>query len=102
MLRSFFTLASRTLISAYIALCPAIAHAAENPVLPDTRVPTVVQLTTEERAWIKAHPVITVAANHGWAPISFLSENKEIRGVSVDYLKRLESILGIKFQLVRS
>ncbi|HSI95721.1 MAG: transporter substrate-binding domain-containing protein, partial [Methylophilaceae bacterium] len=102
MLRSFFTFASRTLISAYIALCPAIAHAAENPVLPDTRVPTVVQLTTEERAWIKAHPVITVAANHGWAPISFLSENKEIRGVSVDYLKRLESILGIKFQLVRS
>ena len=102
MLRSFFTSASRTLISAYLVLCPATAHAVENPAPPEAPISTVVQLTAEEQAWIKAHPVITVAANHGWAPISFLSERKEIRGVSVDYLKRLESILGIKFQLVRS
>ncbi|HSI23492.1 MAG TPA: EAL domain-containing protein [Methylophilaceae bacterium] len=101
MLRFFFTPVFRALILACVALCPLSTHAVENPEPSQASAPTV-QLTVEEQAWIKAHPVITVAANHGWEPISFLSDNKEIRGVSVDYLKRLESILGIKFQLVRS
>ena len=101
MLRSFSTAVFFTLVSAYAALCPAIAQADESPAQRGASASTL-QLTVEEQAWIKNHPVITVAANHGWEPISFLSESKEIRGISIDYLKRLESILGIKFQLVRS
>ena len=54
-------------------------------------------LTTEEIDWIKQHPNIKVALNHGWAPIEFVSENNELRGISVDYLNRLEIILGLKF-----
>jgi diguanylate cyclase (GGDEF)-like protein/PAS domain S-box-containing protein len=101
MLRSFSTAVFLTLISAYAALYPAIAQAAESSARPRASV-SALQLTVEEQAWIKNHPVITVAANHGWEPISFLSESKEIRGISIDYLKRLESMLGIEFQLVRS
>lgn len=59
-------------------------------------------LTGAERAWLNAHPEITVAVNHGWEPISFLSEQKEPRGIALDYLHRLESRLGIRFKLVRS
>lgn len=61
-----------------------------------------IALTQEERAWLKAHPEITVAVSHGWAPIGFLSEANELRGISVDYLKKLETILGVKFHRVPS
>lgn len=59
-------------------------------------------LTQEEKAWILAHPVITVAVNHGWMPIEFLSEANQFRGISIDYLSHLEKILGIKFKKVSS
>jgi signal transduction histidine kinase/CheY-like chemotaxis protein/HPt (histidine-containing phosphotransfer) domain-containing protein len=58
-------------------------------------------LTEEEISWLKLHPVISVGINHGWAPVEFLSENGEFRGISIDFLKRLEAELGIRFSMVR-
>lgn len=57
-------------------------------------------LSTEEKQWLTAHPVITVAVSHGWAPIAFISESQKFLGISVDYLKKFEAILGVKFELV--
>jgi diguanylate cyclase (GGDEF)-like protein/PAS domain S-box-containing protein len=59
-------------------------------------------LTPAERAWLDNHPDITVAVGYGWEPFSFISDNRDIRGIAIDYLSRLESRLGIRFQLVRS
>lgn len=56
-----------------------------------------VQLTTEEQQWLKAHPEITIAVRHGYSPIEFIFELEEFRGISVDYLKKLELLLGVKF-----
>ncbi len=57
-------------------------------------------LTPEEKNWIKEHHQIKVAVNHGWAPIAFLSESNEFRGISIDYLSQLENLLGIKFDKI--
>ena len=82
--------------------------AAESPPSAAAAKPAVqaarrdISLTQEEKAWLKAHPEIIVAVNHGWAPIGFMSETDELRGISVDYLKKLEAILGVKFRRVRS
>ena len=54
-------------------------------------------LTPQELAWLKAHPVITVGVHHGWMPIEFLSEGNEFRGITVDFLKRAEPLLGVHF-----
>lgn len=57
-------------------------------------------LSTAEKIWIQQHPVITVAVNHSWAPIEFTSEGNEARGISIDYLHRIEKLVGVKFQTV--
>ena len=66
---------------------------ASKPLTSDT-----LELTTQEFAWLKAHPVITVGVHHGWMPIEFLSEGNEFRGITVDYLKRFERLLGVHFE----
>jgi diguanylate cyclase (GGDEF)-like protein len=66
---------------------------ADKPLVSD-----VLELTTHERAWLKTHPVITVGVHHGWMPIEFLSEGNEFRGITVDYLKRFERLLGVRFE----
>lgn len=56
-----------------------------------------VNLTSEEKLWLKAHPEISIAVRHGYSPIEFVFELEEFRGFSIDYLKKLELMLGIKF-----
>lgn len=55
------------------------------------------KLTEEEQAWLKAHPEISVAVKHGYSPIEFIFELKEFRGISIDYLKKIETLLGVHF-----
>jgi polar amino acid transport system substrate-binding protein len=55
-------------------------------------------LNTDEQAWLKAHPVIRVAADTNWAPIEFVNEEGQFRGISIDYLNRISKMLGVKFQ----
>jgi len=89
----------RMLVSASIAAW-ALSVSAGSPA-PSTHNPGL-QLTVAERAWLKAHPTISVAINHGWDPIGFMTERNELRGISVDYLRRVESLLGVEFRHVRS
>jgi ABC-type amino acid transport substrate-binding protein len=63
---------------------------------------TSLALTQEEKDWLAAAPPITVVTRHGWAPIEFISEGGEYRGISIDYLRKIESMLGIRFQLSTS
>jgi polar amino acid transport system substrate-binding protein len=57
-----------------------------------------VPLTPEERAWLEAHPLIRVAADTRWAPVEFVDEDEEFKGISIDYLKGLSEMLGVEFQ----
>jgi diguanylate cyclase (GGDEF)-like protein len=83
------------------ALYAVSAEQMESGMLPFAEKPLVadaLELTTDELAWLKTHPVITVGVHHGWMPIEFLSEGNEFRGITVDYLKRFEQLLGIRFE----
>lgn len=55
-------------------------------------------LTKAERAWLLAHPVIKVGVHTAYMPIEFFSEANRFRGITVDYMYRLEPILGVTFK----
>jgi diguanylate cyclase (GGDEF)-like protein/PAS domain S-box-containing protein len=58
-------------------------------------------LSLQEQEWLARHPVIRVALDPSWAPIEYRDDKGVYRGVSVDYLDRLQNILGIKFQIAK-
>jgi diguanylate cyclase (GGDEF)-like protein/PAS domain S-box-containing protein len=58
-------------------------------------------LSLQEQEWLARHPVIRVALDPAWAPIEYRDDKGVYRGVSVDYLDRLQNILGIKFQIAK-
>ncbi|MGB8354329.1 MAG: transporter substrate-binding domain-containing protein [Chthoniobacteraceae bacterium] len=59
-----------------------------------------IQLTPEEVAWIKAHPVVRVGFDPAWPPFSFRDANGALQGIDFDLLKRLERQFGIRFEPV--
>lgn len=63
-------------------------------------MPAVV-LTDGEQAWLKAHPTIRVAADPVWAPIEFVDEQGAHQGISVEYLHKIEEMLGIRFSFAK-
>ncbi|MBF0455351.1 MAG: transporter substrate-binding domain-containing protein [Magnetococcales bacterium] len=62
------------------------------------REKATLQLTTEERQWIKRHPVIRVASASDFAPVEFRSSNGDFLGISWDYLNTLSDMLGVEFK----
>ncbi len=87
------------LIVCSVSLCLSSPSAsALQPVSSDNSI----QLTEAERAWLQENPEVTVAISHGWAPVEFLDEDHQFKGISVDYLKLLEQKLPIRFRFTRS
>ncbi|MBT9567395.1 MAG: PAS domain S-box protein [Thiobacillus sp.] len=70
------------------------AHAAQ------TASPPKLSLSTGDQAWLAAHPVIRLGIDTGYAPYSFVDEHGRFRGVARDYVAYLESVLGIRFEIV--
>lgn len=94
-----------------IALCIWVfagqVMAAANPSMP-VRIDKAAQqrqlaeigLTAEEQRWLQAHPVIRVGVRHGYTPIEYISEGNHFRGISMDYLNKLEKLLGVSFKKI--
>lgn len=61
-----------------------------------------VALSNLEREWLSQHLHLRAGINPVWAPIEFADEKGAPVGVSVAYLKRLETLLGVRFELVAS
>lgn len=59
-----------------------------------------IELTNEERLWLKEHPVIRVGSDPEWGPIEYLTKDGTFDGLSVDYLKKIEQKLNIQFEFV--
>ncbi len=62
----------------------------------DTRVP---RLTEEETNWLKQHPVIPVGGESDWPPFDFTDETGKHQGVAAEYLRKMEKMLGVHFQV---
>ena len=56
------------------------------------------ELTAEEEAWLRDHPVIRVAHDPGWFPIEYADENGQLAGVTLDYVIEFEGLTGADFQ----
>lgn len=67
--------------------------------IPGGATPAIL-LTDEERTWLARHPRIRVALDPDWAPVEYRDDQGGYRGLSLDYLGRLESLLGVDFQVV--
>lgn len=57
-----------------------------------------VGLTREERIWLNKNPVIRSGADHAWAPYDYLDQEGNHQGLSANFIKRIEEILGVSFQ----
>ena len=56
-------------------------------------------LSLKEREWLALHPDIRLAFDGDFPPYSFLNDNGEIEGFSVDVFRLIEKRLGISFEL---
>ena len=60
-----------------------------------------VVLTSEERAWLKKNDGrIRFAPSPSYAPVCFLSADGDFRGITMDYVRLIESHLGFQFEVV--
>ncbi len=78
------------------ALCKGQNLTGENTKLSASNL----ALTMEERAWLSEHKIITVGVKHSWKPIEFVSDRKQFRGITMDYLHKLEPLLGVQFKML--
>ncbi|MFC1512924.1 transporter substrate-binding domain-containing protein [Thermodesulfobacteriota bacterium] len=62
---------------------------------------TMLFLNQEEKEWLKEHPLIRVASDPFWAPVEFLDDKGNHKGIAIDYLRRIEEILGVKFEVAQ-
>ena len=60
---------------------------------------TSVDLTKEERQWLKEHKTIRVANQKNWIPLDFYV-NETPEGFSVEYMNVLGRMLGVKIEYV--
>lgn len=66
----------------------------------DNSIPELT-LTTAERAWLDAHPVIRMGIDKQFAPYEWLDENERYLGIAADYIKLLEHRLNVRFKPVK-
>ncbi len=59
-----------------------------------------ISLTEEEKEWMKKHPVVRYGVDPAWPPFEWIDENGRHIGMTADYLKQIEQMTGLKFELV--
>ena len=60
-----------------------------------------VQLTEEERIWLKEHSVVRIGVDPEFAPFETVSHSAKREGIAADYLQLISNRVGIQFELVR-
>lgn len=60
---------------------------------------TSVQLSQSEKAWLANHPEIRLAVDIDWAPFEFVDDQKQYLGMAADYIRLVESRLGVDLKV---
>lgn len=76
------------------------AVSAPPPVVVKKHDPSQTVLTAQEQAFLKEHPVITVAVDRSAAPIEFMNDQGQNVGLSFDYLKEMTKKFGMTFDVI--
>lgn len=61
-----------------------------------------IDFTPQERAWLKRHPVLRVAASHTLAPISFFDDQGVWRGATAELLDLIARRIGVRLEVKKS
>jgi signal transduction histidine kinase len=64
--------------------------------------PSPIALTQDEQAWLDTQDIIQVGVNHGWAPVEFIDASNDFSGLSIEFIKRLQSRLPSQFEFKQS
>ena len=67
---------------------------------PQKRASSELELTPEQIAWIKSHPIIKVATDTEWFPFDFVNKNNEHNGLSHDVLEFIAKKTGLSFETI--
>lgn len=61
-----------------------------------------IDLSNEERAFLKSHPVIRLSGDPDWLPLESFTASGEYQGIVPEYLKLIEKHSGLRFEIVPS
>ena len=59
---------------------------------------TKLQLSPSEQRWIAEHPVVRVAINESYAPLTFFDSDNRFRGVTASLLEQVSLRTGLRFE----
>lgn len=62
-------------------------------VMEDAR--TSLDLTPQERAWLRDHPVLRLGYDTDWPPVEYVNKEGKLVGMSADFMDKLNGIIGI-------
>ncbi|WP_457788108.1 bifunctional diguanylate cyclase/phosphodiesterase [Pseudomonas sp. PL-6] len=57
-------------------------------------------LSEEERRWLAAHPELRLGVDASWPPFEFRDDQGQYQGLAADYVRLIESRLGVRLQPV--
>jgi PAS domain S-box-containing protein len=61
---------------------------------------TAIELTADEKAWIKANPVVRLGIDPAWPPFEWFDEEGRYQGMSSEYIEQIELLTGLKIEAV--
>ena len=60
-----------------------------------------INFSKDQQAWLAAHPIIRVGVDPDFAPYEWRDKKGNYVGIAVDYQRRLEKAMGVRFEIVR-
>lgn len=89
----------------FLVLCLAVPPLSAQPAedgaaLPSPPAGAAIQLTAEERAWIKNHPRVRLGVDPEFQPFTFLDNEGQLRGISSEFIDILNHRLGLRMTAV--
>ena len=82
----------------FIPFCPAIYAAELEKVAVEIDESHQVVLTSEERAWRQAHPVVRLGVTPDWPPFDIRTASGAYHGINADYISLLSRRLGLAIE----
>ncbi|SAK54777.1 sensor protein evgS [Caballeronia temeraria] len=75
-----------------------VEYARWNPGVSATGLEKPVELSPEERAWVRAHPVVHYSMSAQSAPLTFIDSRGRPAGAAIDLLDAIARVTGLRFE----
>ena len=60
----------------------------------------IASITSQEQAWLEAHPEITLGTDRGWRPYVMVEEDGTVSGIEADLIRRINKLTGANIRLI--